>query len=85
MPARRRRRTTTEDKNIAQEMFLDSDSEEELMSHDSDIDSDQDEIRRPTMSGLKGHQLAGNETRSALLRERVVGEVSCVSREEEEE
>jgi hypothetical protein len=35
---RKRRRRTMEDKDITQELFLDSSSEDELMSHDSDSD-----------------------------------------------
>jgi hypothetical protein len=41
MSAKRRR--TMEDKDIAQKLFLDSSSEDENMSHDSDSDSNQDE------------------------------------------
>jgi hypothetical protein len=48
MSAKRRR--TAEDKDIAQELFLDSSSEDEIMSHDnngeSDNDSNQDESQQ---------------------------------------
>jgi hypothetical protein len=37
MSAKRRRRTL-EDEDIVQKLFLDSDSKDELMSHDSDSD-----------------------------------------------
>jgi len=33
-------------------LFLDSDSEDELMSHFSDSDSDQDETRRHILNGV---------------------------------
>jgi len=33
-----KRRKTMEDKDIAQELFLDSSSEDKLMSHDNDSD-----------------------------------------------
>jgi len=39
MSARRRRRTV-EDEDIAQELFLDSDKEDIILSHDSDSDQD---------------------------------------------
>jgi hypothetical protein len=48
MSAKRRRTTTMEDKKL----FLDSDSEDELMSHFSDSDSDQDETRRHILNGV---------------------------------
>jgi hypothetical protein len=35
------RRKTMKDEDIAQELFLDSSSEDELMSHDSDNDQDE--------------------------------------------
>jgi len=41
-----------EDKVIAQKLFLDSDSEDELKSHFSDSDSDQDETRRHILNGV---------------------------------
>jgi hypothetical protein len=44
MSAKKRR--TIEDKDIAQELFLDSSSEDENMSHDSDSDSNQDESQQ---------------------------------------
>jgi hypothetical protein len=40
MSAKRRRRTM-EDEDITQELFLDSSSEDKLMSHDSDSDQDE--------------------------------------------
>jgi hypothetical protein len=39
---RRRRRRRMEDEDITQELFLDSSSEDKLMSHDSDQDESQD-------------------------------------------
>jgi len=64
-----------EDKVIAQKLFLDSDSEDELKSHFSDSDSDQDETRRHILSGVTRQQLAGSETCFALVRERDAAQV----------
>jgi hypothetical protein len=40
-----KRRRTVEDEDIAQELFLNSDSEDELMSRNSDQDKPQDDTQ----------------------------------------
>jgi hypothetical protein len=81
-----KRKTKMKDEDIAQELFLDSDSD----THNSNSSLMRVTVKKmrhnqTTHSGLTIHQPAGREICCALARERDAVEASCVFHEKEAE
>jgi hypothetical protein len=78
---RRMRRRNMQDEEIGQKLFLDIGLEDEILSMTMAVTKTRN--NETTHSGLTRHQMAGSDTRSALVTERDAAQVSGVSREGE--